>query len=129
MHGERMKIGVLTSVHPPTDTRIYFKQIQALQEAGHQVVLVARSGANTDRVEHIKLPVPTNRLARIGTLLQVARAAVQLRCDAYHLHDPELLLLAPLLKKATGAHIVFDVHENIRRQIRNKSFLLPSFKF
>ena len=56
-----MKIGVLTSVHPPTDTRIYFKQIQALKAAGHHVVLVARSGGNTDLVEHIELPVPKTR--------------------------------------------------------------------
>jgi glycosyltransferase involved in cell wall biosynthesis len=120
-----MRIGVLTSVHPPTDTRILFKQAATLVRAGHTVYLVARSGnaAVGCGVHHIALPAPRSRTARLLTCLQLLRQALRLRCDVYHLHDPELLPLAALLKLATGAAIVFDVHEDVRRQIRNKYWI------
>lgn len=120
-----MRIGVLTSVHPATDTRILFKQAATLAAGGHEVFLVAR--ASEARVGcgviHVPVPVPRSRLDRIRTCLQVLRAAVELRCDVYHLHDPELLPLAAVLRRRTGAAIVFDVHEDVRRQIRNKYWI------
>jgi len=120
-----MKIGVLTSVHPATDTRILFKQAASLVRAGHEVHLVARESPNPVGcgVHHVTLPIPKSRLGRIATCLQLYRKAVALRCDVYHLHDPELLTLAAPLKRATGAKIIFDVHEDVRRQIRNKYWI------
>lgn len=120
-----MKIGVLTSVHPATDTRILFKQATSLVQAGHTVFLVARESPNPigGGVRHVPLPIPKSRLGRIATCVRLYGRAVALRCDVYHLHDPELLTLAALLKRATGARIIFDVHEDVRRQIRNKYWI------
>jgi glycosyltransferase involved in cell wall biosynthesis len=41
----------------------------------------------------------------------------------YHLHDPELLPAVPLLKRATDAGIIYDIHEDIRSQISRKSWI------
>lgn len=44
----------------------------------------------------------------------------------YQLHDPEFLPWGVLLKLTTKAKIVYDVHENVRKQILNKTWL-PSW--
>lgn len=118
-----MRIGILTSVHAPLDTRVYFKQARSLARAGHEVVLVAREGGSPADVQHVSLPVPKSRLARVGTNLRVLVHALRLRCDVYHLHDPELLPIGVLVKAVTGAQLVYDVHENVRHQILNKFWI------
>jgi glycosyltransferase involved in cell wall biosynthesis len=44
----------------------------------------------------------------------VYRIARSLAADLYQIHDPELLPVAVLLKRTTGARIVYDMHENYR---------------
>ncbi|HEX4829649.1 MAG TPA: glycosyl transferase, partial [Trebonia sp.] len=36
-----MRVLVCTAVHHPADARIYFRQIRALLDAGHQVTYIA----------------------------------------------------------------------------------------
>lgn len=124
--GAWMRIGILTSAHPPLDPRIYFKQARALRRAGHVVHLVARAGGEIEDVHYETVPVPRFRLARVRTIVQVLRRARQLRCDVYHIHDPELLPGSVILKWLTRARLVYDVHENVRAQIRTKPWI-PSW--
>ena len=61
------KICILTTVHPPFDTRIFHKQAKTLAGAGYDVTLIAQHDRD-ESVEGIKilaLPTPRNRLARI----------------------------------------------------------------
>lgn len=118
-----MRIGILTSVHPPMDTRIYFKQALSLARAGHTVYLVARDGGNPAQVEYVPVPASRSRWGRLRTVFQVMRHALRLRCDAYHIHDPELLPIGILVKLITRSRLVYDVHENVRGQIRNKYWI------
>ena len=118
-----MRIGILTSVHPPMDTRIYYKQARSLARHGHQVYLVAREGGNIEDLRHVAVPTPGSRWARILTCLRILRQAVRLRCDVYHFHDPELLPIGVLIRWLTGALLVYDVHEDVRAQIRSKYWI------
>jgi len=118
-----VRIGILTSVHAPMDTRIYFKQARSLAAAGHEVILVARAGGDIRDLRYVPIPVPESRRGRLRAALRVFRAALRLRCDAYHIHDPELLPLGVLLRVCTRARLVYDVHENVRNQIRNKYWI------
>jgi len=119
-----MRIGVLTTVHAPLDTRIYFKEARSLALAGHEVVLIARRGAcGGEHVHRVHLPVPRNRMHRLRLALDAFGVARRLRCDAYHFHDPELLPVGVALKLCTGARIVFDVHEHVRMQILDKTWI------
>jgi glycosyltransferase involved in cell wall biosynthesis len=91
-----------------------------LAAAGHDVhFLVADAPAQPlDGVRFHSLIRPAARFrpARIyGRLRNVYNQAVSLRGDMYHFHDPELIVVGLLLKKA-GFRVVYDVHEDAPRE-------------
>ena len=104
----------LTSAHDPRDPRISRKQCATLRDAGYDVRLVAPNAgiAAVDGVPVLSIPAVGDRYSRIRRLLPLLRVAHSLNADAYHLHDPELLLIGWMLKKQTGAAIVYDMHED-----------------
>lgn len=58
------------------------------------------------------------------TAFAVAQAAAAERARIYHLHDPELLLWAPMLRRH-GATVVFDMHEHTPVAMTTKHWLPP----
>ena len=50
------------------------------------------------------------------------------KADIYHFHDPELFFPA-LFLSLTGNKVVFDVHENIVEQIKDKTWLLKPLRY
>jgi glycosyltransferase involved in cell wall biosynthesis len=107
----------LTTVHRPFDPRIFHKQLKSLRDAGFDVHLVAPHD-RAERRDGVALhPLPTGRrrwAERLPLLPLAYRRARALDADLYQIHDPELIPVARLLKKATGARIVYDMHENYR---------------
>ncbi len=112
----RARVVHLTSVHHPFDPRIFAKQAVSLSAAGFDVHLVAQHthAETVDGVHLAPLPPVEGRLRRIGLQRRVFEAARSLRADLYHFHDPELIPLAWRLKRATGARIIYDMHEDYR---------------
>jgi Glycosyltransferase len=110
------RVAHLTTVHHPFDPRIFHKQLASLRDAGFDAHLVAPH-ERTERVRGISihgLPRPQNRAHRLALQPRVFRTARALDAALYHIHDPELLPLAGLLKTRTGAQVVYDMHENYR---------------
>lgn len=120
------KVCILTTVHPPFDPRVFYKQARTLVQAGYDVTLIAQHDREevVDGVRIIPLPKPRNRFQRIfGLTWQAFRRAIRERADVYHFHDPELLPIGVLLKIFTRAKVIYDVHEDVPQQIITKYWI------
>lgn len=126
-----MKIAHLTSAHQRYDTRIFLKMCRSLVAAGHDVTLIVADGAADelrDGVRILSVSKPRGRLDRMWTSTRRLFAkAMELDCDVYHLHDPELLLVA-LRLKSRGHRVIFDAHEDLPLQILSKSYIRPGVR-
>jgi glycosyltransferase involved in cell wall biosynthesis len=120
-----MKIAHLSSVHPAGDPRITVKECGALASAGHDVVLVCPH-PNDDVVNGIRIHAISKRRGRLSRFLMgtwdVWRSAIREKADVYHLHDPELLFVGGVLRLG-GAVVIYDVHEDLPRQILAKPWI------
>ncbi|WP_160752254.1 glycosyltransferase family 4 protein [Qipengyuania algicida] len=98
-----------------------------MSRAGFDVTLVGvkspeiLSGTN---IQIVNLPTPENRATRmIGQTYRVYREALKANAQVYHFHDPELLPCGLMLKKFTGAKVVFDSHECFREDVVEKDWI------
>ncbi len=115
----------LTSVHSPVDPRVALKECATLAALGYEVVLVApHDGTRPPHPVRLRpVPPPRGRLRRMTlTAARVTVAALAARGDVYHVHDPELLPWA-LLLRLTGRPVVYDVHEDYVTSLRQKPYL------
>ena len=120
-----MRICHVTSVHPMYDGRIFEKECTSLALMGHKVYIVGIG--NNDRKNNVEfVSAGTKRYGRLHRIFvsdkQVIKKAIELNCDIYHLHDPELLSYVGKLKKL-GYKVVFDSHEDVPRQIYSKNWV------
>jgi glycosyltransferase involved in cell wall biosynthesis len=107
-----MKVCHVTSLHTTFDVRLFHKECKTLEQAGHDVTLVAPADWKekiVDGVRVIGLPRVARRYQRSRLWLQIVRIVRDLRPDVVHFHAPELLLIAPLLRPAK---LIYDCEES-----------------
>ncbi|ASC70811.1 Glycosyltransferase [Halomicronema hongdechloris C2206] len=115
----------ITSVHSLFDTRIFQKECKSLTSFGYRVILIVRHAKdeNIDGISIEALSIPRNRLQRmIFTTFQVYRRVLEANSRLHHFHDPELVLIGLLLKLQSKT-VIYDVHEDVPRQILSKHYI------
>jgi glycosyltransferase involved in cell wall biosynthesis len=126
---------VCTVVHHPADARIFYREVQALLDAGHDVTYIAPHGESAAPVtpDHgdggkpgalttVTIPRAAGR-RRLGAL-RAAKAAMAEQAagaDLLLVHDPELLLVLP--PKRSRPPTVWDVHEDTAAALTTKAWL------
>jgi glycosyltransferase involved in cell wall biosynthesis len=134
---------VCTVVHHPADARIFYREIQALLDAGHDVTYIAphqesaaavrdenqgqdQGQAESERgrgtLRRVTIPRASGR-HRAGALraARTAMAAQVAGADLLLVHDPELLLVLPPRGKRPPT--VWDVHEDTAAALTTKAWL------
>lgn len=116
----------ISSVHPYDDVRIVYRECVILRRSGFDVraAFFEARGAEVGGVPLIDMGRrPRSRLLRALIATWRMRALVaKLRPRAVHLHDPELLPLALMLKR-DGLIVFYDAHEDLPRQIFHKHWI------
>jgi glycosyltransferase involved in cell wall biosynthesis len=110
---------VLTTVHPPDDTRIRERLIRSLEGIGH-VTYATREPGPSDMSGLDWEPLFGGRIRRN---LRACKLLVAPGWDLIILHDPETILAGILARFRRDAVVVFDVHEDLPAQIDSKERL------
>ena len=127
MTSKPLKIAHLTTVHKRFDTRIFKKQCISLsRKDNYNVSLIVADGLGSTKHKNINIydvGPSKNRFDRIFiSAKKIYLKALDLDCDIYHLHDPELLNMGLQLKNK-GKKVIFDSHEDVSEDIMIKDWV------
>ncbi len=124
------RICILTSMHPVFDSRIFHKEAKTLNKAGYDVALIAQNDKEevVDGIRIVPLSKPRNRFERTTKMVwTVYWKALKIDAEIYHFHDPELISVG-LLLKLYGGKVIYDMYENVPKQIKNKGWMKLSLR-
>lgn len=127
------KILILTTAHPLDDPRIFYKEAISIKKIFEDVSFIVPDEAEKEFVKNgiriIPIPKAKKRSNRV-LLLQyhVFKIIKKNKFDVIHFHDPELILLAYIIKKFYNKKIVYDVHENVTASIEVRNWIPTSLK-
>ncbi len=123
-----MHICFLSSLHPPLDKRVHYKEAVSLVGAGFNVTHIAPGdvdGQIIDGVKFICFEGQKNVLGRLGQLRVLYRLGKRVDADVYHCNEIESWIVGVLLKWRNRCRVVFDVHEVYSTNVSERLFARP----
>lgn len=129
----RADIAVVSTVHHGQDTRVLRRTTIALADADNRVAYVTAdpppaSALDGRAIQVVGLDPPVGRFDRMTRIQwQALQRTIDTGADVVHLHDPELLPTA-LVLRAMGRGIVFDLHEDLAAQVLLKDWVAPRLR-
>lgn len=116
----------VTSVHKRYDIRIYYKQCRKLAAEGYGTTLIVSDGLGDEIVDDVNIldvGPSKSRIERMSVVIwRLYKKVLIGKYRIVHFHDPELLILAVLLR-VKGYIIVYDAHEDISQQVNQKNYI------
>ena len=120
-----VEVAHLTSCHPPFDPRVFHRECCSIARAGYSVTLVVPGDRDVDRdgvhVRTFRKPATRAHRFLLGSV-RIFLKSLRLRASVYHIHDPDLIPVA-LALKLIGKRLIYDVHEDVPRQIQLKNWI------
>ncbi len=114
---QKFRILCIAPIHRAWGNRV-IREAEVLNDADYSVYAIMLTDEKQEhRGVHI-LPAPkaTSRIQRIINLPQLFYQALCLKADIYHLHNPDMTVLA-LLLKLSGKRVIYDTHEDYSRRL------------
>jgi glycosyltransferase involved in cell wall biosynthesis len=126
-----MRICHLSSVHSGNDTRIFVKEFTSTKNQGietHYVFPGEESDFLNDPYRHPVSSKTNSKILRmLTTTYKIYKVGKKVNADVYQFHDPEMIPVGLWLKKQ-GKKVIYDVHEDVPRQILAKSWIPKSLR-
>ncbi len=124
------KVFMMSSVHTYNDGRIMYREAASLQ-SNYEVELHICAPFDEKEIQGVKvygLPMWNSPKDRLKTISILIKRIVKSNASVYHFHDPELLILVPIIKLFKGSKIIYDVHEHYLLAIMDKSWIPSIFR-
>ena len=119
------KILHITTAHKNDDVRIFHKEVLSLKKKGFNVSLIAQ-GQKDEIVNGVNIyhvPCSKNRVDRfLFTNIRILFRIIKINPKICHFHDPDFILGAFFLR-LLGKKIIYDVHEDVPKQIMSKYWI------
>ncbi len=99
-------------MNPAGHARVYGRLAYPATLRGYSTAVVGRKGTRTPDKPVKIFELEFSGRGRAFNHVALTRKALEIKTRIFHIHSPELLPLAAVLKKLRAAKIVYDVHEN-----------------
>ena len=121
---DHCRVCLVSTAHSAFDSRIFWKEARSLAAAGYDTWVIARADHDecVEGVHVVAFPTMKRLVRMVFGPLWMWLKCVRVCANAYHVHDPELLFLA-LVLKWSGRKAFYDAHEDLAAQMSAKSYI------